>query len=68
MEAYRATVQMGADGSLTLNHLPFEAGEEVEVIVARNPRDPRRYPLRGTPLHYERPFEPVAEGEWEALQ
>ena len=67
MEAYRATVQMGPDGSLTLNDLPFEAGEEVEVIVARQAPDPR-YPLRGTPLHYIDPFEPVAQGDWDALQ
>lgn len=26
-----------------------------------------RYPLRGTPILYQDPLEPVAEQEWEAL-
>ena len=71
MEAYRVRVHVNQDGSLTLPDLPFQAGEEVEVIVlaeARTARDERRYPLRGTPLHYVDPFEPVAQDDWEALQ
>ena len=27
-----------------------------------------RYPLRGTPVYYENPTEPVAESEWETLK
>lgn len=27
-----------------------------------------RYPLRGTPVYYEDPTEPVAESEWGALK
>jgi len=27
-----------------------------------------RYPLRGTPVSYEDPTEPVAESEWEAIK
>lgn len=27
-----------------------------------------RYPLRGTPLRYQNPLEPVAEQEWEVFQ
>jgi len=27
-----------------------------------------RYPLRGTPVEYRDPTEPVAESEWEALK
>ncbi len=27
-----------------------------------------RYPLRGTPVEYERPTDPVAESEWEATE
>lgn len=67
MEAYRTRVQMGEDGSLTLNDLPFQAGDAVEVIVFRDALD-QHYPLRGTPLHYVDPFEPVAEGDWEVLR
>jgi hypothetical protein len=56
---------------LTLEHLPFRAGQTVEVIVLLQPGkapsgDP--YPLRGTPVHFERPTDPVAEGDWEASQ
>jgi len=27
-----------------------------------------RYPLRGTPVYYEDPTEPVAEADWETLK
>jgi hypothetical protein len=40
----------------------------VEVIVlgeAHNAREVARYPLRGTPLPYVNPFEPVAQEDWE---
>ena len=30
--------------------------------------DTSRYPLRGTPVHYDDPTEPVAESEWETLK
>ena len=32
------------------------------------PESTTRYPLRGTPVHYENPTDPVAESEWEALE
>jgi hypothetical protein len=69
MEAYRTRVHVNQDGSVTLADLPFGAGEEVEVIVlgeARSSQDVVRYPLRGTPLPYADPFEPVAQDDWEA--
>jgi hypothetical protein len=71
MEAYRTRVHVNQDGSVTLPDLPFQAGEEVEVIVlaeARSSRDAARYPLRGTPLSYVDPFEPVAQDDWDALR
>lgn len=67
MEAYRTRVQIREDGSLTLNDLPFQAGEEVEVIVFRDALD-QHYALRGTPLHCVDPFESVAGGDWEVLR
>lgn len=69
MEAYRTRVHVNQDGSVTLPDLPFQPGEEVKVIVlaeAPNAREERRYPLRGTTLHYVDPFEPVAKDDWEA--
>jgi hypothetical protein len=68
---YRVHGQVSPDGSLTLEHLPFQAGESVEVIVLadeRRTREERRYPLRGKPVTLLDPTEPVAEGDWETLQ
>jgi hypothetical protein len=69
MQAYRTETKVNQDGSVTLRELPFAAGDEVEVIVL--PREQQdlsrdRYPLRGTPIRYENPTEPVAESDWEA--
>jgi hypothetical protein len=70
MEAYKTAVTIGREGELRLSGLPFHAGEEVEVILLRRAPEPARnpYPLRGLPVRYEDPTEPVAEGDWEALQ
>jgi hypothetical protein len=56
------TVQQ--DGTLVLEHLPFSAGQQVEVIIL--PQSPRSYALRGTPVRYDKPTEPVADEDWEA--
>lgn len=69
LPAHRVETTLTQDGTLTLDHLPFQAGESVEVIVlphASAPLPKDRYPLRGTPVQYEQPTEPVAEDEWEA--
>ncbi len=68
-QAHRVETTLTQDGTLTLDHLPFHAGELAEVIVlphAAAPLPTDRYPLRGTPVRYEQPTEPVAEPEWEA--
>ena len=69
--AYRTHVQVSPDGTLKLENLPFQPGEEVEVIVLaehRRARDEGRYPLRGKPLVYEDPTGPVAASDWEAAR
>jgi hypothetical protein len=71
MEAYKVETVLAEDGKLMLTGLPFHAGERIEVIVRATPQptpgsDP--YPLRGKPIRYENPTEPVAEGDWETLQ
>ena len=58
-------------GVITLRNLPIHEGDSVEVVViarssAASVQD--RYPLRGEALEYIRPFEPVAENDWEATQ
>lgn len=71
MQAYRVEATLQQDGTLTLSDLPLQAGEAVEVIIlVRPPAGQRqnRYPLRGTPISYIDPTEPVAQEDWEAMQ
>lgn len=68
MQAHRAEATIRQDGTLTLENLPFRVGEVVEVIVlAQSNPAPRtnRYSLRGEPIRYVAPTEPVAHAEWE---
>jgi len=56
-----------SDGTLILRGLPSLAGHRVDVflreITATEPRT-NRYPLHGKPLRYERPFDGVAQNDW----
>ena len=71
MNAHRVETTINQDGTLTLNDIPFRAGDEVEVIILGRPHKPggaNAYPLRGQPVQYEAPTEPVAEDEWSAIR
>jgi hypothetical protein len=71
MEVYKAEATIEPDGSVKLPNLPFRPGERVEVTIAPHESSARasgRYPLRGKPIHYINPTEPVAETEWEAAK
>lgn len=71
MEVYRKQLIVPDDGTLTLQGLPFRAGDRVEIVVRScTPRKAsgRTYALRGKPFRYIAPFEGVAEEDWEALQ
>ena len=71
MQAYRVETTLQQDGTLILSNLPFQAGETVEVIILVQPSialERQRYPLRGAPIHYVEPTEPVAQADWEAAQ
>ena len=51
MVAHRVETRLQQDGKLTLDNLPFHAGEAVEIIIlaAQQPvQATNRYPLRGT--------------------
>ena len=67
--AHRIETVLSEDGKLTLDRLPFRAGQAVEVSV-----QPMAIPLTaGSSLHgmvvrYDQPTEPVAEADWEALR
>jgi hypothetical protein len=71
MQAYRVNTTIQEDGTLTVSHLPLQAGQVVEVVILVQPSPARpqdRYPLRGTPITYVDPTEPVAEADWEATR
>jgi hypothetical protein len=79
MNAYKVETILSEDGALTLKDLPFHVGDAVEVIIlerspnqmekAEDQPEPNFYPLRGTVLFYEDPFEPAVPAEdWEVLR
>lgn len=71
MNAHRVETVVGSDRTLTLKDLPFNEGEEIEVIVIERKnggKNKKTSLLRGTLLKYEEPFAPVAEENWEALK
>jgi len=46
-------------------------GKDVEIVIREvesRVETQVRYPLRGSVLQYDEPLEPVAEGDWEALE
>lgn len=71
MSTHHVETKLTEYGKLTLDDLPFHAGDDVEVIViSRAIETPGidRYPLRGKLVSYIQPTEPVAEEDWEALR
>jgi len=71
MQDYIVETRVSSDGSLTIKGLPFQAGDEVEVIIRSHKHREGRgkcYPLRGKPIRYTDPFGSVAEKDWEALR
>ena len=70
LQAHRVETTLTQDGTLTLEHLPFQAGETVEVIVLPHaaPASQTPYSLRGTPVDYQGPTDPVADQEWDAAR
>ncbi len=71
MKTYRVETTVSNDGTLTIEALPFQAGDKVEVIVRScegKQKNGPGYPLRGQPIRYIEPFESVAEDAWDALK
>jgi len=66
MYAHRVDATLSREGSLVLTNLPFHAGETVEVIVLSRTNTVKSYPLRGKPVVYTDPLEPVAQNDWDA--
>jgi hypothetical protein len=66
MEAYRIEKKVAANGTLSLDGLPFRDGELVEVIVL--PCEERKnksvsLSLQGKVIQYIAPTEPLAQDE-----
>jgi hypothetical protein len=81
MNAYRIETTLTENGTLTLQGLPFSAGDAVEIIVLElgsqkesvkgsytSYPNANPYPLRGKVIRYDDPTEPVALEDWEVLQ
>ena len=70
MSEYRVVAVLTEDRKLVLDDLPFQAGDAVEVVIVERhglKTGKERYPFHGVPIQYERPFDPVAEDDWEVL-
>jgi hypothetical protein len=73
MNAHRIEATISPDGTLVLKDVPFQPGDLVEVIILERippvaSGSETQYPLRGQPIQYDAPTEPVAEAEWGVLQ
>ena len=77
MNAHRVETVIRQDRTVVLKNLPFREGEPVEVLIfscpppsaqGKNSSEKDRYPLRGTPIKYLDPTEPVADGDWNVSQ
>ena len=67
--AHQIEAVLSEDGKLLLDHLPFRAGQTVEVIILQAAcPTPLGQSLRGTVLRYDQPTESVAEGDWGVMQ
>jgi len=76
MNAHKLAVTLMEDGTLVLKGLPFHAGDTVEIIILEQLKEEHpsqssqsNYPLQGTVLRYDDPFEPAVPTEdWEVLK
>ena len=72
MNAHRIETALTENGKLSLQNLPFKKGDEVEIIIldrSSSKTVSNSYPLRGTVIRYDDPFEPATAAEdWDVLQ
>ncbi len=63
MHAFFIETSVKKNKKLELSDLPFQEGDRVGVVVLKLSATPggSQYPLRGTPIKYENPTEPVAQ-------
>ncbi|MDP6117588.1 MAG: hypothetical protein QF437_11675 [Planctomycetota bacterium] len=72
MQTYKVEATVPGDGTLKIKDHPFPAGERVEIVVrnhnGQNDGSGDRYPLRGKPVRFAKPFESVASEDRDALK
>jgi hypothetical protein len=68
MSEFKTQSVVGADGSVTVQGLPFPVGEPVEVTVTPTPPPSPAASLAGSVLRYDDPTGPVAADDWEAAR
>jgi len=67
--AHRIQIVLSEDGKLSLERLPFRAGQTVDVILLPvSEANPDTHALTGTVIRYDRATEPVAESDWDATK
>jgi hypothetical protein len=69
MPAHRIELVLTEDGKLSLDRLPFRAGQAVEItVLPLPPTQATLHPLHGSVVHYDRPTDPVADADWGVMQ
>ncbi len=71
MQTYSNEHIMNKNGTITINNLPFNAGEKISVIIvskAKVETTQKRYPFWGKPIKYIDPTEPVAQDDWDIYE
>ncbi len=70
MQTYRIETRISKEGSIYIKGLPFSKGEKVEILVRKREKNKgqNNYPLRGKPIDYKKPFDSVAESDWDVVK
>lgn len=71
MNAHRIEMVVGGNRTVILKDLPFNEGEEIEIIVLEKKngaKNKKTSLLQGVLLRYDEPFKSVAEEDWELLK
>jgi predicted DNA-binding antitoxin AbrB/MazE fold protein len=69
MNAFKTTAIVEKGNVLKLKEIPFNEGEQVEVIILEKSdlgKKKKEMNLRGSVKRFDRPFAPVSEDDWEA--
>ena len=72
MNTHYIETTIAENGKLSLQNLPFKEGDEVKIVILKCnvlKTNPNSFPLKGTVISYDTPFEPATSSEdWEALK